>query len=48
MIAAGQPQLSTTPHLVFVPGIVLLLTVYSLITVGERARAHFGLRDGGK
>jgi peptide/nickel transport system permease protein len=44
MIAAGREDLTTSAHLVFVPGIVLLLTVYSLTVIGERARARFGLR----
>jgi peptide/nickel transport system permease protein len=44
MIAAGREQLTTSAHLVFVPGVVLLLTVYSLTVVGERARIRFGSR----
>jgi peptide/nickel transport system permease protein len=44
MIAAGREQLTTSAHLVFVPGVVLLLTVYSLTVIGERTRVHFGLR----
>jgi peptide/nickel transport system permease protein len=44
MIAAGREDLATSAHLVFVPGIVLLLTVWSLTVLGERARARFGLR----
>lgn len=45
MIADGRTNLSTAPHLVFVPGVVMLLTVYSLNTVGDRARAVLGLKD---
>ncbi len=45
MIADGRTNLSTAPHLVFVPGAVLLLTVFSLNTVGDRARALLGLKD---
>lgn len=45
MIADGRTSLSTAPHMVFVPGIALLLTVFSLNTVGDRARALLGLRD---
>jgi peptide/nickel transport system permease protein len=41
MIAAGQPNLQRDPHLVFVPAIFLFLTVFSLNTVGDRARARF-------
>jgi peptide/nickel transport system permease protein len=44
MVADGRPNLATSPHLVFVPGVVLLLTVFSLNTVGDRARAVLGLR----
>jgi peptide/nickel transport system permease protein len=44
MIAAGREQLTSSAHLVFVPGVVLLLTVYSLTVVGERARIRFGSR----
>jgi peptide/nickel transport system permease protein len=45
MIASGRDSLNTRPHLVFVPGIVLLLTVYALNVVGERARARISLRN---
>jgi peptide/nickel transport system permease protein len=45
MVADGRPDLATSPHLVFVPGFVLLLTVFSLNTVGDRARARLGLRE---
>ena len=45
MIAEGRANLSNAPHLVFVPGVVLLLTVFSLNTVGDRMRALLGLRD---
>jgi peptide/nickel transport system permease protein len=41
MIAAGQPNLQRDPHLVFVPAVFLFLTVFSLNTVGDRARAKF-------
>ncbi len=44
MIAAGRDQLTTSAHLVFVPGVVLLLTVYALTVVGERTRSRFGSR----
>jgi peptide/nickel transport system permease protein len=45
MVAEGRSNLETAPHLVFVPGIALLLTVFSLNTVGDRARAKLGLRS---
>jgi peptide/nickel transport system permease protein len=44
MIAAGQPNLQRDPHLVFVPAIFLFLTVFSLNTIGDRARAKFDTR----
>jgi peptide/nickel transport system permease protein len=48
MIASGRQALSTSAHQVFVPGIVLLLTVYSLLVIGERARATFGVHHGAR
>ncbi len=39
MIAAGQGQLETTPHVVFVPGAVMFITVFCLNRVGDKARA---------
>ena len=44
MISAGQGQLETTPHLVFVPGGVMFLTVFALNRVGDRARQLFDPR----
>lgn len=38
MIAAGQSDFDRHPHLVFVPGTVLFLTVYSFNRVGDKAR----------
>ncbi|MFC0527686.1 ABC transporter permease [Phytohabitans kaempferiae] len=38
LIAAGQSSFATDPHLVFVPGTALFLTVFSLNRVGERLR----------
>ena len=38
MIAAGQNDFDRHPHLVFLPGIVMFLTVFSLNRVGEQAR----------
>lgn len=39
MIAAGRQYLSTDPHLVFVPAIVLVLTVHSVNIIGDRFRS---------
>jgi peptide/nickel transport system permease protein len=44
MIAAGQPNLATDPHLVFVPALFLFLTVFSFNAVGDRVRARFDTR----
>lgn len=38
MIAAGQDDITDHPHLVFGPGIVLFLTVFSLNRIGDRLR----------
>jgi peptide/nickel transport system permease protein len=38
MIAASQNDFDRHPHLVFVPGIVLFLTVFALNRVGDKAR----------
>jgi peptide/nickel transport system permease protein len=38
MIASGQSDLATDPHMVFVPGIVFLLTIVSLNVIGEWSR----------
>ena len=38
MIAAAQNDFDRHPHLVFLPGIVMFLTVFSLNRVGEQAR----------
>jgi peptide/nickel transport system permease protein len=45
MINAGRPYLSTTPSLVFVPALTLLLTVLSLNTIGDAARRRFEGRE---
>jgi peptide/nickel transport system permease protein len=39
MIFSGQTELSAHPHLVLVPGIVMFLTVLSLVRIAERLRA---------
>ena len=38
MIQAGQADFETSPHLVFVPGIVLFMTVFAFNRIGEKAR----------
>lgn len=38
LIAAGQGSFDTDPHLVFVPGLVLFLTVFALNRVGDKLR----------
>jgi peptide/nickel transport system permease protein len=43
MIAAGRPDLSTAPWLVFSPALVMLFTILSFNVVGDRARRHFDL-----
>lgn len=45
MIAAGQPYLGTEPFLVFVPAVMLFVTVFSLNTVGDAVRARFDPRQ---
>jgi len=44
MIAAGQPDLEKHPHLVFVPGVVLFLTVLSLNQIGDWAQRRWDPR----
>lgn len=38
MIAAGQDSYQEHPHLVFIPGVIMFLTVFSLNRIGEKAR----------
>lgn len=45
MIAAGQTELESNPHLVFVPGTVLFLTVLALNQIGDKARARWDPRE---
>lgn len=45
MIAAGQSDFQTVPHVVFVPGAVLFLTVYALNRIGEDARRRWDPRE---
>jgi peptide/nickel transport system permease protein len=39
MIAAGQGEIETSPHLVFIPGAIMFTTVFCLNRVGDKARA---------
>lgn len=45
MIASGQDDISRHPHLVFGPGAVLFLTVFSLNRIGDRARVLWDHRS---
>jgi peptide/nickel transport system permease protein len=48
MIADGQIKLKTDPHLVFVPAVVLFLTVLSFNRIGEWARKAVGEKGDGR
>lgn len=45
MIAAGQQEYEENPHLVFVPGTVMFLTVFALNQVGDWARKAWDPRQ---
>jgi peptide/nickel transport system permease protein len=45
MIASGQQFLATNPELVFVPAVVLLLTVLSFYTLGDYGRRRLDVRQ---
>ena len=45
MINAGAPDMRKTPHLVFVPAVVMFLTVFSLNRIGDRAREAWDPRE---
>lgn len=45
MIEAGQENYQDHPHLVFVPGIVMFLTVFALNRVGDKARERWDPRE---
>lgn len=45
MIFGGQGELETTPHLVFVPGTVMFLTVLALNRIGDWARTRWDPRQ---
>lgn len=44
MIAAGFTDINTDPHIVFLPALVLFLTVLSLNMIGDRLRGKFTVR----
>lgn len=45
MISAGQTELEDTPHLVFVPGTVMFITVLALNRIGDWARTRWDPRQ---
>lgn len=45
MISAGQGEIRTSPHLVFIPSAVMFLTVFSLNRIGDAARRRWDPRD---
>ena len=45
MIAKSRPDLATDPYLVFIPGICLFLTVFSLNMIGDWARDRTNVRE---
>lgn len=45
MISAGQSELESTPHLVFMPGTVMFVTVFSLNRIGDRVRKMWDPRQ---
>jgi peptide/nickel transport system permease protein len=47
MISAGESELQTTPHMVFIPGVVMFATVFALNRVGDKARALWDPKQGG-
>lgn len=45
MISAGQNRFDENPHIVFIPGAVLFLTVFSFNRLGDRARELWDPRE---
>jgi peptide/nickel transport system permease protein len=45
MIAAGQENFDEHPHVVFIPGMVLFLTVFAFNRLGDRARERWDPRQ---
>lgn len=46
MIADGRQVLASAPHVVFVPSLVMFVTVYSFNLLGDRLRELFDVREG--
>lgn len=46
MIADGRQVLASAPHVVFVPSVVMFITVYSFNLLGDRLRELFDVREG--
>jgi peptide/nickel transport system permease protein len=47
IISQGRIKFADTPHMVFMPGLVLFLTVLSLNFVGDRLLKRFDIREAG-
>jgi peptide/nickel transport system permease protein len=47
IIAEGRIKFSDTPHMVFLPGAVLFLTVLSLNFVGDQLLKRFDIKESG-
>ncbi len=45
MIADGRSNLSDAPHIVFIPSIMIFLTVLSLNYLGDVIRDRFDVRE---
>ncbi|MDW3217839.1 MAG: ABC transporter permease [Acidimicrobiales bacterium] len=45
MISAGQGEIRTSPHLVFIPSLVMFLTVFALNRIGDAARRRWDPRE---
>lgn len=46
MISAGFDSIRTRPYLVFVPSLVLVLTVFAFNVIGDRLREKADVRGG--
>lgn len=46
MMAAGQERFDQHPHIVFIPGTVMFLTVFAINRLGEKARQMWDPRQG--
>lgn len=46
MIAIGRPFISTAPHIVFEPALMIFFTVLALNMLGDVVRAMFDVREG--